>query len=276
MNVVMFAGQGSQKRGAGSQLFGRHAQLLERASDVLGYSVSDLVASDEGARLSDTEFAQPAIFVLNHLYWLEYVAQNAAPAVAVGHSLGEYNALVSAGMLTFEEGLRLVQMRGHLMGQARGGGMSAIVGVSPEAIDRERALGGLDDVEIANFNTPRQHVVSGSLAHVEALEARLSSTAKCFRLAVSGAFHSKFMRRAANYFGLYLERFVFRPPQLRVYSNAHGTEYSVENARRFLTDQIRMAVRWSEIMQSLLQAGHALVELGHSRILTNMTKDFKP
>jgi malonyl CoA-acyl carrier protein transacylase len=274
VKVIAFAGQGSLRRGAGVELFDKYRDLLAHVRAVLGYSIEELILHDEGHRLTETDFAQPAIFVLNHLYYLEHLSRGEPTDVAIGHSLGEYNALVSAGVFSFEVGLRMVQMRGILMVEVRGGAMCAVVDSSVHEINEAIERAGLSDVEVGNFNSPRQHVISGMAADVEVLEKVLAQKARCFRLNVSGPFHSRFMKPAAAYFRIFLERFAFRPPAMRVYSNARASEYSESNVVDCLSDQIWMPVRWTEIIDKLISKGASFVELGHSNVLSNMRKDF--
>ena len=275
MNVIMFAGQGSQAKGVGGALFSKYSQYVRSARDILGYSVEDLFLGADVGRLDSTDFAQPAIFLLNHLYYLEHCKSHPSPDIAIGHSLGEYNALVCANVISFEEGLRMVQMRGILMRDMEGGTMSAVVGPAANEIEEAIRQAGLADVEIGNFNTPRQHVLTGTVSGIDALERVLAPQAKLFRLKVSGPFHSRFMRPASAYYQTFLERFAFRSPTLTVYSNAHVSEYSVKNALSNLVDQIWMPVRWADTMRRILPSVTSLDELGHSRILSNMRRDFE-
>ncbi|HSP81905.1 MAG TPA: acyltransferase domain-containing protein, partial [Myxococcaceae bacterium] len=165
MTTLVFPGQGSQKLGMGRELFERHSALVERAEAVLGYSLRE-VCEDE--RLHQTQYTQPALFVVNALHWLEWrEREGREPDGAAGHSLGEYDALFAAGAFDFETGVRLVRKRGELMGQARDGGMAAVIGLAPERTREVLARLGVDSLDVANDNAPTQHVLSGPKPDLE-------------------------------------------------------------------------------------------------------------
>ena len=135
MIVHLFPGQGSQHVGMGAELFKRYPQLVEQADEVLGYSIKTLCLEDPRSELSQTQFTQPALFIVNALSYLARIDDGEAqPDFVAGHSLGEYDALFAAGVVDFEQGLRLVQRRGALMSQVRGGGMAAVVGLDEQGV----------------------------------------------------------------------------------------------------------------------------------------------
>src|SRR6185503_9058341 len=163
MLAFVFPGQGSQKRGMGQGLFDEVPEYaaVERDVDaIVGYSMRKLCLEDPDNRLKETQFTQPSLYVVNALHYYKAVASGTRPAYLAGHSLGEYNALLAAGVFDFLTGLRLVQKRGELMSQARNGGMGAVVGLTADAVARVLEEGGLAALEVANFNTPLQTVVS--------------------------------------------------------------------------------------------------------------------
>ncbi len=163
MIAIVFPGQGSQKRGMGQGLFDEVPEYtaVEREVDsIVGYSMRKLCLEDAENRLKETQFTQPSLYVVNALHYYKAVREGARPAFVAGHSLGEYNALLAAGVFDFLTGLRLVQKRGELMSQARNGGMGAVIGLDASAIGKVLQENGLGSLDVANFNSPSQTVVS--------------------------------------------------------------------------------------------------------------------
>src|SRR6516162_2607290 len=129
MTAFLFPGQGSQRKGMGSTLFEEFQEVTARADEILGYSIKELCLHDPHQQLGQTQFTQPALYVVNALSYLKKMKDGSkVPTYLAGHSLGEYNALFAAGVFDFETGLRLVKKRGELMSQATGGGMAAVIG----------------------------------------------------------------------------------------------------------------------------------------------------
>ncbi len=271
---VMLPGQGSQKKGMGADLFGAFPDEVAVADDILGYSIVELCVSDPDARLGQTQFTQPALFVVNHLSYLRAVqTAGVRPGYVLGHSLGEYNALTAADVFDFSTGLRLVQRRGDLMAQARGGGMAAVIGLDApqvqQVLDRE-ALGSL---ALANINSPEQVVVSGPDEDVRRAEGVfLAAGARMYLpLSVSGAFHSRYMEAARESFGAYLDSFTLGAPAVKVISNVEARPYEAGLVRSLLTRQLTSPVRWVESIQFLKQAGvTTFEEAGPGRVLTGL------
>ncbi|MBA2807333.1 ACP S-malonyltransferase [Streptomyces sp. KM273126] len=265
MRAVVFPGQGAQGRGMGRELLDAHPELVEEASNVLGYSVRELCLDDPEGRLGRTEYTQPALYVVGALAYRRRREEGGAePDFLAGHSLGEYCALHAGGAFDFATGLRLVQRRGALMAQARGGGMVAVVGTGQESLRALLEDGGFAGVTIANDNTPDQQVVSGDTGTVDALVPHLESRGvRCVRLNVSGAFHSPLMRQAQQEFARSMERFTLRPPRIPVIANATARPYPADDPARLLIEQVVRPVRWTESVRYLLDQGVTeFVELG--------------
>lgn len=278
MRALLFAGQGSQRRGMGADVFDAFPDHCALADDILGYSVRDLCLRDDGDRLRLTRYAQPALFTVHALTYLAQRAERGEPDVVAGHSLGELNALMAAGVLDFATGLRLVAERGRLMGEADGGAMAAVVGAGLTEVERLLADAGREDVEIANDNAPTQVVISGSPEGVSAV-TRLLTTAlpavRCVPLPVSAAFHSRDMAPAARRFADTLAGVELAPPRLPVIANVTARPYP-RNApvADLLGRQIRSRVRWSETMNHLLDTGVDEVwEIGRGRTLTGFWQE---
>ncbi|MGD3111965.1 ACP S-malonyltransferase [Streptomyces sp. YGL11-2] len=265
MKAVVFPGQGAQQRGMGRELFDAYPELADEASEILGYSLRTLCLDDPHRQLGRTEYTQPALFVvgaLAHRQWRESTGEE--PAFLAGHSLGEYCALHGAGAFDFATGLRLVQRRGALMAQARGGGMAAVVGVEAAPLRELLDDGGFSGLTLANDNAPRQQVVSGDTATVDALVAYLDARdVRWVRLNVSGAFHSPLMRQAQQDFARFAAGFALGDPATPVVANATARPYLPGRTARTLVDQIVQPVRWTESVHHLLDRGVTeFVELG--------------
>lgn len=271
MRAVVFPGQGAQKRGMGSSVLDHFADLVARADRILGYSVRELC--NDGARLGQTQFTQPCLYVVNALSYRQLLADGAAePGFVAGHSLGEYNALEAAGVIDFETGLRLVARRGELMGRIDGGAMAAVIGLSEAQVERVvDELSG--SIEVANFNSPDQVVVSGPKAAIEEAQSAFEAAgAKLYiPLAVSGAFHSRWMRPAADEFAEYLAEASFSEPRFPVIANVDAQLYTADRAAELLTAQLVGSVRWTETVRRLLDEGVTeLVEAGPGNVLTKL------
>lgn len=161
MSIIIFPGQGSQIKGMGEELFDQYEELTNRADNILGYSIKDLCLYDHQKQLHLTRYTQPALYVVNALSYFKYLEAGKKPDFLLGHSLGEYNALLAAGVFDFETGLRLVKKRGELMGQVVGGGMAAIIGLKKEEIQAGLDKNDLNDIDIANYNSEEQLIISG-------------------------------------------------------------------------------------------------------------------
>lgn len=273
--AFLFPGQGSQAKGMGAELFERFPALTRDADEILGYSIRDLCMHDRDGRLGQTECTQPALFVVNAL---SFLARDERPDYVMGHSLGEYNALHAAGAISFTDGLRLVQRRGHLMSKARNGAMSAILGIEEAEVRRVLGEHGVRDVVVANLNAPTQIVIAGpvkSVAETNAIFERETS-ATVIALRVSGAFHSPLMAEAAEHFRTFSNSFEFEIPRIAVIANVTGRPYGDASIPDMLTRQITHPVRWSEGIRWLWGKGvEAFLEVGPGRVLTGLVARIK-
>ncbi|GAB2783948.1 ACP S-malonyltransferase [Streptomyces chlorus] len=277
MRALLFAGQGSQRRGMGADLFDAFPDHRALADDVLGYSIRDLCLGDDD-RLRLTRYAQPALFTVHALTYLAQRAEKGEPDLVAGHSLGELNALMVAGVLDFATGLRLVAERGRLMGEADGGSMAAVVGAGLAEVERVLADSGRDDVEVANDNSETQVVISGAPAGVSEVSRLLTAgnpALRCVPLPVSAAFHSRDMASAAQRFAGVLAEVPLATPKLPVIANVTAAPYApAEPVAALLGPQIRSRVRWRETMEHLLDVGVDEVwEVGRGRTLTGFWRE---
>ncbi|WP_437643509.1 ACP S-malonyltransferase [Sorangium sp. So ce362] len=273
MKTYMFPGQGSQSQGMGGELFAEFPAITAKADEVLGYSIRELCSEDPRQQLGQTQFTQPALYVVNALMFLKRRQKEALPDFLVGHSLGEYNALFAAGVFDFETGLELVKKRGELMSQARDGGMAAVAGLAPEQVRKVLAQNGAEAVDVANINSPSQVVIAGGKHEISRLQAPFERAgAKRYTvLRVSAAFHSRFMRPAMEEFGRFLTSHRFAPPAIPVISNLTARPYRADRIRDTLCEQIASPVRWCESIRYLMGKGvKEFVECGHGIVLTGL------
>ncbi|XXT14710.1 ACP S-malonyltransferase [Sorangium sp. So ce429] len=273
MKAYMFPGQGSQAKGMGRELFDAFPALAARADGVLGYSIRALCQDDPHQRLNETQFTQPALYVVNALSYLKRREEEAPPDFLAGHSLGEFSALFAAGVFDFETGLALVKKRGELMGAARGGGMAAVIGLDAERVRELLEQNGATAIDIANLNSPSQVVISGAKDEIVRLQVPFEAAGakKYAVLRVSAAFHSHFMRPAMVEFGRFLEGYDFRPPKIPVISNVTARPLQADRIRASLGEQIASPVRWCESIRYLMGRGvKEFVECGHGIVLTGL------
>ena len=279
--ALMFAGQGAQVVGMGADLSQAHPTaraLFDRANEILGYNLARVCQQGPEAELTRTENAQPGIYLVS---WIALtLLQERVPGLefqaTAGLSLGEFTALAAAGVLSFEDGLRVVRARGRFMHEAceaTRGGMAALIGLDEAATREVCAATG---TTLANLNCPGQIVISGELdripAAVEAAKAR--GARKAIPLSVAGAYHSPLMQSAQPRLAAELASVGIQTPKVPVIANVtarpHGTPSEVAP---LLVDQVTQTVRWEESMQSLLSEGFTrFIELGPGTALSGFMK----
>lgn len=282
MRALLFPGQGSQKKGMGGDLFDTVAEYRAAEPEVdalLGYSMRRLCLDDTDGRLRRTEFTQPALYVVNALHYYAGRGTQARSDFVAGHSLGEYNALLAAGAFDFLTGLRLVQKRGALMAEARDGGMAAVVGLAAAAVTRTLRNDGFVTLDVANYNSPVQTVISGPVADIARAQPALEQAGAdmVLPLQVSAAFHSRYMEPAARAFADYLEGVTFAVPTTPVISNVSALPYPTSGAdaaiRIALVQQITHPVLWSQTIRYLLDRKvDGFVEVGPGQVLTKLVR----
>ena len=273
--VYMFPGQGSQAVGMGAALFDRFPDWTAEADSILGYSIRELCLEDPRGQLGQTAFTQPALYVVNALSWRARQDDGApAPAFVAGHSLGEYNALLAAGVFDFAAGLQLVRRRGALMGRVSGGGMAAVIGLAPERI--QEVLGASEAgrlIDVANFNSFEQTVIAGPQDALLAVKPDFEAAGvKIFTtLNVSAPFHSRYMVHAMEEFQALLGGVIFAPPAIPVISNVTATPYPADDVRGTLGRQIGHAVRWlASVLYLLNQGATEFEEVGPGNVLSKL------
>lgn len=271
MTTYMFPGQGSQIKGMGVDLFSQFPEEIKRANEILGYSIEELCVNDPKQQLMQTQYTQPALFIVEALSFLSKRSE-IRPDYCIGHSLGEYAALFAAGCFDFSTGLKLVQKRGELMAQASGGGMLAVVNLSIERIKELLQANGINSIDFANYNSSKQIVLSGPAEDISKANEVLSKEALiCVPLKVTGAFHSRYMQPAADAFEQFLSQFEFANPQIEVIANATVLPYTDKTIKSYLVKQISSSVRWSEIIGYLKSKGQLeFIEVGPGNVLTRL------
>lgn len=275
MIAYVFPGQGSQKKGMGADLFQKYPEYVKKADEILGYSIEELCLDNPDNRLNLTQYTQPALFIVSALTYLETLEHTGKrPDFVAGHSLGEYTALFAAGAFSFETGVRLVKKRGELMGEANGGAMAAIVGMNQVQVQNVIEKYQLDEVDISNLNTLHQTVIASTKEGIErADEAFSKEKARCVRLKVSAAFHSRYMKEAQEKFEEYLKEFTFQELEIPVISNYTALPYENSSITENLVMQLGSAVRWYESIRQLMDRGcDEIQEIGPGSVLTKMIR----
>ncbi len=275
--AFLFPGQGSQHTGMGETLLTRFPEVVEEADEVLGYSTTDLCLSPESSeRLGQTQFTQPALYLVSCLQAKAEQEGGRLPAFAAGHSVGEYAALQLAGAFSFADGLRFVAKRGEIMAKVSKGGMAAVIGLEPVQIQAILADHEAEGVDLANFNSPGQTVISGPSEKINALAPTFKEAgAKLFViLKVSGAFHSRMMKTPAQEFATFIKDCSFDELKFPVISNVEATPYrNIDSISELLTRQIHSAVRWTESIQYLHKQGVTdFLECGPGKVLTKLLR----
>jgi [acyl-carrier-protein] S-malonyltransferase len=282
--AFVFPGQGSQVVGMLADLAAEHvivAQTFAQASEVLGYDLWALVNEGPSETLNETDKTQPALLTASVAIWRAYQASGKAmPAYLAGHSLGEYSALVCAGVMEFGAAVKLVELRGQLMLQAMPAGtgaMFAIIGLDDDAIAAactEAAQG--DVVSPVNFNSPGQVVIAGEKHAVERAAAlcKAAGAKMAVALPVSVPSHCALMKPAADKLALALAKMTFSAPKIRVINNVDvAMPIDADAIKDALVRQLYCPVRWSETVSFMAEQGVTqLVEMGPGKVLTGLTK----
>lgn len=282
LNALIFPGQGSQTVGMGQELYERlssAADLLDRANYVLGYDLKDLIFNGRQEQLTDTKYAQPAIYTVSAMYLEKVKTDNLDYDYVAGHSLGEYNALLAAGVYDFETGLKLVAKRGQAMAAQNGKGtMAAVMGLSEEELSSLMVPGAV----MANLNSKTQIVISGTEEAIDAVGEKLVDREgiKFKKLRVSAAFHSPQMAEAAETMKEIIEKTEMRPPKCFVVSNVTGKPtMDLSEIKANLIAQITGQVRWCDTILAMKDAGVTMLyEVGYGDVLKKMNKTitFRP
>ena len=278
--AYVFPGQGAQFVGMGKDLYESNAlakELFDKANEILGYSITDIMFNGTDEDLKQTKVTQPAVFL--HSVITALCMEDFQPAMTAGHSLGEFSALVAAGALSFEDGLRLVYARAMAMQKAcemAPSTMAAIIALPDETIEQicEEVSTEGNVVVPANYNCPGQVVISGNIEAVKTACAKLKEAGakRALPLAVSGAFHSPCMEPARQELAAAIEQTEFKEPICPVYQNVDALPHTApEEIKANLLKQLTASVRWTqEVKQLIADGAEEFIECGPGAVLTGL------
>jgi [acyl-carrier-protein] S-malonyltransferase len=279
MKAYVFPGQGAQFTGMGKDLYDNSPvakDLFEKANEILGFRITDIMFEGTEEELKQTKVTQPAIFL--HSVILAKVVADFKPDMVAGHSLGEFSSLVANGTLTFEDGLKLVYQRALAMQKAcekEPSTMAAILGLEDDVV--EKICAEIDGVVVpANYNCPGQLVISGSFPAVEAACAKLTEAGakRAMILQVGGAFHSPLMEPAREELAAAIEATTFSQPSCPVYQNVTASAVSdPKEIQKNLVAQLTAPVKWTQTMQQMIADGASeVIEVGPGKVLQGLFK----
>ena len=280
MKAYVFPGQGAQFVGMGKELYEQSEiakELFEKANEILGFRITDVMFNGTDEDLKETKVTQPAIF-LHSVILAKVLGENFTPEMVAGHSLGEFSALVAAGALSFEDGLRLVAARANAMQKAceeQPSTMAAILGLEDQVV--ETICAQVDEVVVpANYNCPGQLVISGSIAGIDQACEKLTEAGarRALKLNVGGAFHSPLMESARAELQTAIENTDIKSPVCPIYQNIDAKPYTDPSAiKQNLIAQLTGAVRWTQTVQHMLADGAtSFTEVGPGNVLQGLVK----
>ncbi len=283
MKAYIFPGQGAQFPGMGKDLYERYEvarSLFHHANEVLGFIITDIMFNGTDEDLRQTRVTQPAIFL--HSVILSRTISDFQPAMVAGHSLGEFSALVANGVISFDDGLQLVYQRAMAMQkacEAEPSAMAAIIGLEDQVV--EEVCSAIDEIVIpANYNSPGQIVISGSIRGVDMAIEELSAKGakKAIKLSVGGAFHSTLMKSAKLDLEKAIESTKFNNPLCPVYQNVNA-EPTTDPAqiKANLIAQLTSPVRWTQTVRNMIRDGaDEFIEVGPGKVLQGLVRKTDP
>ena len=280
MRAYVFPGQGAQFPGMGKDLYEKFAEarkMFDSASEILGFDITNLMFEGSEEDLKQTKVTQPAIF-LHSVIMAGSLGKLFKPDMAAGHSLGEFSALVAAGSLSFEDGLRLVSARAGAMQkacEAEPSTMAAIIGLEDTVV--EKLCSEIDEIVVAaNYNCPGQVVISGSLKGIDLATEKLKEVGakRAMKLMVGGAFHSPLMEPARAELAKAIENTSFAPPLCPVYQNVSAEPVTDPDMIKMnLMAQLTSPVRWTQIVTNMISKGAvSFIEVGPGSVLQGLVK----
>ena len=281
MKAFVFPGQGAQFVGMGKDLYENNPvakEMFDKANEILGFNITDLMFNGTDEDLRQTKVTQPAIF-LHSVILAKTMGDDFNPDMVAGHSLGEFSALVAAGALSFEDGLRLVSARAQAMQKAceKTPSTRAAVLALPDAKVEELCASVTEGVVVpANYNCPGQIVISGSIEGVDAACAKMleAGAKRALKLKVGGAFHSPLMEPARAELADAIAHTDFHAPKCPVYQNVNAEpQTDPKTIKKNLIAQLTAPVRWTQTIQNMIAAGaDTFVEVGPGAVLQGLVK----
>lgn len=281
MKAYVFPGQGAQFVGMGKDLYESNSeakQLFEKANEILGFRITDLMFAGTDEDLKQTKVTQPAVF-LHSVILAKTLGDDFKPEMVAGHSLGEFSALAASGALSFEDALVLVSKRAQAMQkacEATPSTMAAILALPDEKVEEICASITDDIVVAANYNSPGQVVISGTIPAIDrACELALAAGAKrAIKLKVGGAFHSPLMEPARAELAEAIEATTFNQPACPIYQNVNAqAQTDPETIKKNLVAQLTSPVRWTQTVENMLADGaDHFIELGPGNVLQGLIK----
>jgi [acyl-carrier-protein] S-malonyltransferase len=281
MKAYVFPGQGAQFVGMGKELYASNPlakELFERANKILGFRITDLMFEGTDENLKQTKVTQPAIF-LHSVILAKTLGGSFGPDMVAGHSLGEFSALVAAGALSFDDGLELVSQRAQAMQKAcevTPSTMAAILGLPDAKVEEICAAISGEVVVPANYNSPGQVVISGTVSGVDKACEQLSAAGakRALKLKVGGAFHSSLMEPAREELAKAIESTTIEPPVCPIYQNVDARpQTDPATIKTNLIAQLTSPVRWTQIVENMIANGAThFVELGPGAVLQGLVK----
>jgi [acyl-carrier-protein] S-malonyltransferase len=280
MKAYVFPGQGAQYVGMGKDLYetsDEAKKLFEKANDILGFRITDLMFDGTDEDLRQTKVTQPAIF-LHSVILARVLGKDFQPDMVAGHSLGEFSALVAAGAMSFEDGLKLVSQRALAMQEAcelEPSTMAAIVGLDDSVV--EEVVNNIDEVVVAaNYNCPGQLVISGSHKGIDMAIEKLNKAGarRALKLPVGGAFHSPLMEPAREKLAKAIKNTKIEKPICPIYQNVNGQPVSTPDIiKENLIAQLTSPVRWTQTMKNMIANGMTeYIEVGPGKVLQGLLK----
>ncbi|MBQ7762833.1 MAG: ACP S-malonyltransferase [Flavobacteriales bacterium] len=284
MKAYVFPGQGAQFSGMGADLYEKYPQakeMFDKADEILGFQISKIMFSGTDEELRQTKVTQPAVF-LHSVVLAKVLGDNFKPDMVAGHSLGEFSALVAAGAMNFEDGLRLVSKRALAMQkacEAVPSTMAAVLALPDEKV--EEICAATEGVVVpANYNCPGQLVISGEIPAVDAAceAAKAAGAKRALRLPVGGAFHSPLMEPAREELAKAIAETPFSKPVCPVYQNVSTTAVTdPEEIKKNLIAQLTAPVKWTQSVRNMVADGATVfVEVGPGKVLQGLVKKIEP